>query len=93
MDALHVVTTPTGPKQNKVGHVVRLYGNVDGTTLTYKPSAPAGCPTTLNGGDVVECGDEVHDDFEVSGTHEFGVGMFMIGASEADPSGATVAGA
>ena len=82
----YVVTTPTGPKQNKVGHVVRLYGNVDGTTLTYKPSAPAGCPTTLNGGDVVECGDEVHDDFEVSGTHEFGVGMFMIGASEADPS-------
>ena len=82
----YVVTTPTGPKQNKVAHVVRLYGNVDGTKLTYKPSAPAGCPSTLNGGDVVECGDEVHDDFEVTGTSEFGVGMFMIGASQADPS-------
>lgn len=83
----YVVTTPTGPKQNKVGHVVRLYGNVDGTKLTFKPSAPAGCPSTLNAGDVVECGDEVHDDFEVTGDHEFGVGMFLIGASQADPSG------
>ena len=82
----YVVTTPTGPKQNKVGHVVRIYGNVDGTKLTYKPSAPSGCPSTINGGDVVECGDEVHDDFEVTGDHEFGVGMFMIGASQADPS-------
>ena len=81
----YVVTTPTGPKQNKVAHVVRIYGNVDGTKLTYKPSAPAGCPSTINGGDFVECGDEVHDDFEVTGDHEFGVGMFMIGASQADP--------
>jgi hypothetical protein len=82
----YVVTTPTGPRQNKVAHVVRLYGNVDGTTLTYKPSAPSGCPSTISAGEVVDCGNEVHDDFEVSGSHEFGVGMFMVGASEADPS-------
>jgi hypothetical protein len=82
----YVVTTPTGPRANKVGHVVRLYGNVDGTKLTYKPSAPAGCPTTLAAGQVVDCGTEVHDDFEVTGTSEFGVAMFLIGASEADPA-------
>ena len=81
----YVVTTPTGPKSNKVGHVVRFYGNVDGTALTYKPSPPSGCPSTLAAGEVVDCGDLLTSDFEVKGTHEFGVGMFMIGASKADP--------
>jgi hypothetical protein len=83
----YVVMTPTGPKENKVGHVVRMYGNVDGTKLTYKPSAPDGCPSTLDAGQVVECGEEVRMDFEVTGSSEFGVGMFLIGASEADPEG------
>lgn len=81
----YVVTTPTGPKENKVGHVVRFYGNADGTKLTYKPSAPSGCPLTVNAGQVVECSDVVRDDFEVSGSAEFGVAMFLIGASQADP--------
>jgi hypothetical protein len=81
----YVVTTPTGPKANKVGHVVRLYGNVDGTTLTYKPSQPPGCPSTLSAGEVVDCGELLSSDFEVKGTHEFGIAMFMIGASKADP--------
>ena len=83
----YVVMTPTGPFENKVGHAVRFYGNVDGTKLTYKPSAPAGCPSTLDAGEVVDCGDEVKTDFEVTGSSEFGVGLFMIGASEADPGG------
>lgn len=81
----YVVTTPTGPKGNKVGHVVRFYGNADGTTLTYEPSAPPGCPTTLSAGEVVECTEVVRSDFEVTGSSELGVAMFMIGASEADP--------
>jgi hypothetical protein len=81
----YVVMTPTGPKANKVGHVVRFYGNADGTKLTYEPSAPAGCPATLAAGEVVECAGVVGSDFEVTGSAEFGVGMFMIGASQADP--------
>ncbi|MBX3193020.1 MAG: IgGFc-binding protein [Labilithrix sp.] len=81
----YVVTTPTGPKNNKVGHVVRLFGNVDGTTLTYKPSPPPGCPTTLSAGQVVDCGDLTTSDFEVTGSNEFGIAMFLIGASKADP--------
>ncbi len=51
----YVVTVPTSPHARLVGHVVRFYGNVDGTTLTYSPSAPAGCPATLNAGEVVQC--------------------------------------
>jgi len=81
----YVVTRPTGPKANNVGHVVRLYGNVDGTNLTYTPSKPAGCPDTLSAGQVVDCGEEVTTDFEVSGDKEFGVGMFMLGGEKADP--------
>ncbi len=32
----------------------RLVGAIDGTTLTYTPSAPAGAPTTLQNGQVAE---------------------------------------
>ena len=32
----------------------RFVGAVDGTTLSYVPSAPAGAPTTIAQGDVVE---------------------------------------
>ena len=81
----YVVMTPTGPKANEVGHAVRFFGNVDGTKLTYKPSAPAGCPSTLSAGEVADCGDMVSSDFEVTGSAEFGIAMFMIGASKADP--------
>jgi hypothetical protein len=81
----YVVTRPTGPVANNVGHVVRLFGNVDGTTLTYLPSKPANCPATLNAGQVADCG-EVGVDFEVSGTNEFGVATFMIGGEKADPN-------
>ena len=82
----YAVTTPTGPKKNRVADAVRLCGNVDGTTLTYKPSAPPGCPSSLDAGDVVDCGELTNLDFEVKGTHELGVAMLMIGASKADPS-------
>ncbi|MBS2019395.1 MAG: IgGFc-binding protein [Deltaproteobacteria bacterium] len=80
----YVVMRPTGPKANNVGHIVRLYGNQDDTALTYKPNKPAGCPDKVNAGDVVECG-EVTTDFEIEGTKEFGVGMFMLGGEKADP--------
>ncbi|MCI4370463.1 MAG: IgGFc-binding protein, partial [Thermoplasmata archaeon] len=51
----YVVTVPTSPHQRVIGHIVRFYGNVDGTTLTYSPSQPPGCPSTLNAGEVAEC--------------------------------------
>jgi hypothetical protein len=82
----YVVTVPSGPKDNVVGHVVRIYGNRDGTTLTYKPSKPAGCPDTVNAGDVISCG-EVKADFEVEGNNEFAVGSFQLGGARVDPLG------
>jgi hypothetical protein len=85
LGADYVVTVPTGPLRNIVGHVVRIYGNVDGTTLTYDPVAPDGCPATIDAGEVVECG-MVTSDFEVKGSHEFAVGSFMLGGTVLDPN-------
>jgi hypothetical protein len=80
----YFVTVPTSPTGVAVGHVVRLYGNVDGTTLSYAPTRPSGCPTALNAGQVADCGT-VSDDFEVRGDHELGVASFMLGAEVVDP--------
>ncbi|HEY5317471.1 MAG TPA: IgGFc-binding protein, partial [Solirubrobacteraceae bacterium] len=85
LGAHYVVTVPTAPRGNVVGHVVRFYGNADGTTLTYDPQVPAGCPTALAAGQVVDCG-EVTTDFVVTGNHEFAVGTFMLGGSLLDPT-------
>jgi hypothetical protein len=82
----HFVTVPTDPQGFAGRHVVRLYGAVDGTTLSFAPSVPAGCPTTLSAGQVADCGI-VNGDFEVTGSHEFAVGSFMLGGSLIDPSG------
>lgn len=81
----YVVSVPTGPNGNAVGHIVRFYGNVDGTTLKYGGTKPAACPTALTAGQVVDCG-LVSNDFEVSGDHEFGVGSYMLGGELLDPT-------
>jgi len=52
----YIVAQPAAPSGAAVGHNVRIYGNFDGTHLTYVPSAPANCPTTINAGQVVDCG-------------------------------------
>jgi hypothetical protein len=81
----YVVTVPTGPYGTPFGHLVRIYGGFDGTTLTYAPSAPPGCPTTINAGQVVECGI-VTQDFEVTGSQPFVVGSFMESGTIVDPT-------
>ncbi len=80
----YFVTVPTGPTGKPIGHVVRLVGNVDGTSLTYAPAAPGTCPTKLDAGQVVDCGT-VGDDFEVTGDHEFVVSSFQLGGTRVDP--------
>jgi hypothetical protein len=80
----YFVTRPTGPNSSAVGHVVRMYGNVDGTTLSYPSGAPPGAPVTLAAGQVVDLGP-VNQDFEVVGDHEFAVGTFQLGAELVDP--------
>ncbi len=77
----YVVHLPSGPNDDgPVDHKVRFYGNKDGTTLTYNPSRPEDCPTSLNAGEVVDCGI-VTEDFEVTGSEEFAVTTFLVGAA------------
>jgi hypothetical protein len=80
----YFVEQPTGPYGGLPGAVVRIYGNADGTKLTYPQGAPPMAPSTLNAGDVVDLGT-VTQDFEVSGDHEFAVVSLMLGGSAVDP--------
>ncbi len=82
----YFVTVPPAPGGTPYGHVVRMVGNVDGTTLTYAPSRPSKCPATLDAGQVVDCG-LVYGDFEVTGSSEFVVASFQLGGSLVDPTG------
>jgi IgGFc binding protein len=83
----YVVAPPTSPSGAvKGGHVVRIYGNVDGTTLTYAPAAPAGAPTTIAAGAFVELGP-LTEPFTVEGSQPFVVASFMVGGSLQAPPG------
>jgi len=74
----YVVVPPTSPSGVvKGGHMVRIYGNVDGTMLTYD-TKPTGAPDTIDAGDVVEFGPSL-DMFKVTGSASFAVGSFMLG--------------
>jgi hypothetical protein len=76
----YALTAPTKPSGGIGKHVLRFYGNVNGTTLSYVPSKPAGCPDTLNAGQVVECGP-VDIDVVATGTKEFGIAGFLLGST------------
>jgi IgGFc binding protein len=83
----YVVAPPTTPNGTTVGHYVRFFGNRDGTTLTYPSGAPpAGAPTTLSAGQVVQLPAAVTDAFEVQGSNEFAVASIMMGGEAQDPS-------
>lgn len=85
----YFVAVPTGPKGKPVGHVVRLYGHVDNTTLTFPSGTPpAGAPTSLSAGQVVNLGN-VGQAFEVKGDHPFGVTSVLLGGYLLDPNAAT----
>lgn len=85
----YVIPLPDAPGGGRGVGVIRFYGNEDGTTLTYNGSTPAGCPTTLNAGDVVECkigsvsfitGKITSTDVDVTGDKSFAVALFQEGA-------------
>jgi hypothetical protein len=81
----YFVAQPTGPYGAVPGHVVRIYGNVDRTKLTYPQGAPPNAPSTIDAGAVVDLG-VVDVDFEVAGDHEFAVNTFLLGGSAVDPA-------
>ena len=81
----YFVAPPTSPLGDVVGHIVRIYGNADGTTLTYPSGAPSGAPKSLKAGQVVDLGI-VAKSFEIVGDHEFAVATFQLGAALVDPN-------
>jgi hypothetical protein len=81
----YVVTPPTGPDMRVPGHMVRFFGNFENTTLTYSGGpTPAGAPTTLRAGEVVEIGPVV-DSFVVESDQSFSVVSIMLGGTKQDP--------
>ncbi|MFH1435736.1 MAG: IgGFc-binding protein [Pseudomonadota bacterium] len=81
----YFVAVPTNARGVPIGHVVRLYGNEDGTTVYY-PSGPptADAPTTLTAGRVYDLGI-VDEDFEIVGDKSFAVTSFLLGSGLSDP--------
>ncbi|MGE3675313.1 MAG: IgGFc-binding protein [Polyangiaceae bacterium] len=80
----YFVTPPTGPNGDTPGHIVRIYGNFDGTHLSYPSGTPAGAPSSLNAGQWVDLG-VVQNSFEVEGDQAFAVASFQLGGSLVDP--------
>ncbi len=83
-----------------VGHVVRLYGNVDGTQLTYPEGKPAGAPDVINAGEVVELPPRaafascvgnpgacmLTEPFVVQGDQPFAVNSYQLGGKLQAPT-------
>lgn len=86
----YFVTVPTGPLGSPVAHVVRVFGNYDGTQLQY-PGTNPGLPSVINAGQFVEI-LTVTQDFEIVADHEIIVGSFQHGqgpmgsAKQGDPA-------
>ena len=81
----YFVTRPTGPAGQPVGQIVRVFGNVDGTQLSYPSGTPVGAPALVNAGQVFDMG-VVDMDFEIVGDHEFSVATFQLGGASVDPA-------
>lgn len=77
----YFVTAPSHALGGAAPYLVRIHGNVDGTTLTYPGGAPGNAPTSINAGQVVDMGI-VSQDFEIQGDHEFAVALFQVGADQ-----------
>ncbi len=82
----YIVAPPTGPDLRVPGHMVRFYGNVDNTKLTYTDSKPTNAPDTLQAGEVVEIGP-VMDPFQVAADQPFAIASIMLGGTKQDPGG------
>ena len=74
----YVLAPPSSSKGKNIGYYVRIYGNFDGTELTYpggKPSAEAS--DRIDAGQVVAL--DLNSAFQIHGTNSFGVGIFGKG--------------
>jgi hypothetical protein len=96
----YIVAPPSAYGGGSVGHVVRIYGNVDGTKLTYPSGKPPGAPDTINAGEVVELPPRASNNqcasgaspcyltepFVVDGDQPFAVGSFQLGGKLQSPT-------
>ena len=80
----YVVTTQTGPTGKQVPHIVRLYGNIDGTKLTYGGKTPPSAPNVLMAGETIDL-EMVADDFEVTADQPFAISSFSLAGTLVDP--------
>ncbi len=71
----YVVASPSTHTGKNSGHFVRFMGQFDKTTLSYQPSAPAGAPTSLSAGQLVEI--DVTAGFEVTADQPFAITSSM----------------
>jgi hypothetical protein len=81
----YVVPVPSHPLVGHPpgGHSVILVGAFDGTDLVYAPAAPAGAPSHLQAGDVVDLA-RVTFDFDVQATQPFVLLTMMWGSAQLD---------
>ena len=70
----YIVSSPTSALGKVVGHIVRIFGNVDGTTLSYPAGAPPNAPQTIAAGQVVDLG---------VATRGFGIARVKLGSGQA----------
>lgn len=95
----YIVVPPTYFGGAVSGHIVRFYGNVDGTTLSYPDGKPAGAPDVIKAGEVVEVPNRINtsnictvpscimnEAFVVEGSEPFVVASFMPGGSLQQPT-------
>jgi hypothetical protein len=89
----YVVTVPAAPSGQgaaAVGHVVRLVGNADGTTVHFDPpiTAPGvtGGQATLHAGTVLDLGQQAGDFKVWSADKSFMALTLQLGATLVDPS-------
>lgn len=80
----YVVSLPSGALGYPNAHRVRIFGNVDGTQLTWGTPVPASTPTTIDAGQVIDLGI-VDSDLEVTGDHEIAVATFLASKAEVSP--------
>jgi hypothetical protein len=81
----YMVARPTGPRGDAVPHSVRIFGVSDATQLSYPGPAPAGAPSTIARGQVVDLG-MVDTDFEIVGDTPFQLATYQLGQTIVDPS-------
>ena len=80
----YVVTVPTSPAGKPIGHIVLVYGNIDGTKLTYGGTRPSTAPSTIDAGQVIDLG-MVTADFVLGGDQPFAVASFSLAGELVDP--------